>query len=697
MKLSQHATLERSWSLLLLAAFFCAGAGLSSGQSAPSGQGDQGAPTAGQNPQAAQQQTPDGQQAASGQSALPEKKTEEQKTQPAGTAAPAITPVGTTNSTPAPAAVGGSVGSAITPVGTTTSTPAPAAVGGSVGSAITPIGTTNSAPASVSGSVGSAITPIGTTTSAPSTVKGSVGSALEQPADQPEDTETPVNKPVKPQQKALPGLTVTPTTNFSTTVKDEPGAAINSPAVVDSGSGANGNPGSAVSQPVLNGGKPIEGETGNAVDQPETETDNAVMGDTGAAVNEPAMTNGARVIEGDLGSAISQPTLAPGKTLSGAPGSAVEQPATAEMNGVSGDTGAAVNQPELLKGSKPAEGNTGKAVEQPSVFVGAKFVEGETVPAVNQPYAGINNKPTGDTESAVNQPELLKGSKPVEGDPGKAVDQPAMASANSVMGDTLKAIEQPANIGRLWSPDNPTNVAMGDVNYAQPEMIVPGVALGQQPYIHLAVEPTHLAHSSYKFTNGTAQGVKPMVLVQQKDVRDYGSALRQMTYEGHLVIDIPQGWRRTVGVGLLYYVPDKSSHVSLIKNPLHSGDASIYATAIHIDPTQIDRDTNDFVSADTLIRSDISGYKARFKRAVVHEAEPVTLPLSKAKHVTYTFQSHEKENAYEEVVYIDEGNRVLALTLSTGDARSFREHLPTFLKFVKSYQGNIPYGPRAPQ
>jgi hypothetical protein len=225
-------------------------------------------------------------------------------------------------------------------------------------------------------------------------------------------------------------------------------------------------------------------------------------------------------------------------------------------------------------------------------------------------------------------------------------------------------------------------------------MYVPGVALGQQPYIHLAVEPTHMAHSSYKFINGTARGVNPMVMVQPKDVRDSGTATRQMTYEGHLVIDVPKGWRRTAGFGLLYYEPEKGS---LFKNPLHDSEATIYATAIHIDPAQIDRDTNDFVSADTVIRSDISGYRERFKRAIVRPAQEIDLPLSKARHVTYTFQSREKYNAYEEVVYIDEGTRVLALTLSTSDAKSFRAALPSFISFVKSYQGNIPYGPRAPQ
>ncbi len=318
---------------------------------------------------------------------------------------------------------------------------------------------------------------------------------------------------------------------------------------------------------------------------------------------------------------------------------------------------------------------------------------GETSVAVAEPAAGVNAKPTGDEEAAVNQPALLKGSR-LEGNTANAVHQPAMANANAVMGDTLNAIEQPASVAKQWAPDNPTNVAMGDVNYAQPQLLVPGVAPGNQPYIHLAVEPTHLAHSSYKFANGAGKGMNPMVMVQPKDEHDFGSAMRQMTYEGHLVIDIPRGWHRLVGVGLLYYEPDKAT---LIKNPLHGGDAFIYATTIHIDPQQIDRDTNDFVSADTLIRSDISGYRARFKRALVREAAQVELPLSKAKHVTYTFQSREKVNSYEEVVYIDEGYRVLALTLSTSDMRTFRQYLPTFIKFVQSYQGNIPYGKRTPQ
>lgn len=818
MRLKLALTLERSWSLLLVAALFCAVAGLAHGQST---QSDQGTSAAGQEPK------PDAQQTGQGQSAIPANKADEQKSQPQGTAAPAITPVGTTSG--APAGASGNIGSAITPVGTTNS--GPATVKGNIGSAITPIGSGNGGTTTVKGSIGSAITPIGSGNTVPTPKKGSVGSALDLPAPATSDTDTNSTKPSGTQGNALPNLTPAPTTNFSTTVKDEPGEAIESPKATESGAALNGNPGaavsapsithpnsgvsgdtgaavsapsvthpanavsgdtgsavstpktapsnavngepgSAVSAPTLNSsGKPVEGDTGAAVSQPEvkkgtqaegdtgnavnepaTEMDNAVSGEPGAAVNPPAMTNGARVIEGDTGSAIAPPSVARGNAASGDTGSAVNSPATLKGTAINGDTGSAVNSPETLKGlaasgdtgsavnqpasakgltasgdtgsavNQPASakglaasgdtgvavrqptsakgvavsGDTGNAVEQPR-FVGAKFVEGETRVGVSAPVAGAYNKPSGDTGSAVNSPETLNTAVRPEGDLGTAVHQPALASANAVMGDTLKAIEQPMNNGRLWQPDNPTNVAMGDVNYASPQLIVPGVAPGHEAYIHLAVEPTHLAHSTYKFANGTGKGVDAMVLVQQKDVHDYGSAMRQMTYEGHLVINVPQGWRRSSGFGLLYYVPEKTSKVSLIKNPLHDTDATIYATAIHIDPSMMDRDTNDFVSADTLIRSDIAGYRQRFKRAIVREAEPVTLPLSSAKHVTYMFQSREKMNAYEEVVYIDEGYRVLALTLSTSDMKTFRDNLPTFLKFVKTYQGNIPYGQRAPQ
>jgi hypothetical protein len=183
------------------------------------------------------------------------------------------------------------------------------------------------------------------------------------------------------------------------------------------------------------------------------------------------------------------------------------------------------------------------------------------------------------------------------------------------------------------------------------------------------------------------------VLVPQVDTRNFGNAMRQMTPEGHIVIDMPVGWRRTAGPALLYFVPDKTPK---LKNPLRSYEAAIYVGNALIEPNELDRDSLTFSSADAFIHSDIAGFKARFKRALVKESPPFPLPLSKARHVTYSFQSREGDNAYEEVIYIDEGDRVLALTLSASNPKTFWSLVPVFHKFAQSYQGNIADGLRTP-
>ena len=159
-----------------------------------------------------------------------------------------------------------------------------------------------------------------------------------------------------------------------------------------------------------------------------------------------------------------------------------------------------------------------------------------------------------------------------------------------------------------------------------------------------------------------------------------------MTIEGHIVIDIPEGWRRTIGPGLLLYVQEK---LPRIENPLRSYDAAIYVGMGFIEPNKVARDSLSFTSADSFIHSDIVGFKQRYKRAVIKEAAPFPLPLSKVRHVSYIFQSHEQDNAFEEVIYIDEGNRVLALTLSANNSKTFWSLVPVFHKFAQSSQGDL--------
>jgi hypothetical protein len=474
-------------------------------------------------------------------------------------------------------------------------------------------------------------------------------------------------------------------------------------------------------------------------------TSNALPGAT------PALQPGTSGTAGATGSAIKQPgTIStdaqkwqPGATTSNALPGISEAPVTDDTPTATPVTGAATEKaiPSLSPGvttnfSTTVTDSPGSAIDQPATTSGTTTVNGETGAAIDATKTGTDEAhhwiPGSDTSTAmpngeVKQPELITpGAKPGEApSTNTAIDEPATLSGdeqkwlpktdpNAAMPNTGEvkrpplytpgtapgelpntntAIDQPVNAGsHTWQPDALTNTAITDVNVSQPQMFVPGVPNGQQPYIHTAVEAPHTARR-YQYQKGLAPGVQKVVMVPPVDTRNFGNAMRQMTIEGHIVIDIPQGWRRTVGPGLLYYVQEKTP---LIKNPLRSYDAAIYVGGAIIEPNESDRDSMTFSSADSFIHADIAGFKARYKKSLVKEAAPFPLPLSKARHVTYTFQSREQDNAYEEVIYIDEGERVLALTLSAVNAKTFWSLVPVFHKFAQSYQGTIADGTRTP-
>jgi hypothetical protein len=55
------------------------------------------------------------------------------------------------------------------------------------------------------------------------------------------------------------------------------------------------------------------------------------------------------------------------------------------------------------------------------------------------------------------------------------------------------------------------------------------------------------------------------------------------------------------------------------------------------------------------VRSDISGFKARFQKGDVHQEEAILLPNSKMEVPLYTFKSGEEEhNVIEQVAYIQD-------------------------------------------
>lgn len=112
------------------------------------------------------------------------------------------------------------------------------------------------------------------------------------------------------------------------------------------------------------------------------------------------------------------------------------------------------------------------------------------------------------------------------------------------------------------------------------------------------------------------------------------------TEGGLLAFDTPRGWVRSEGRGLASFVPKGSS----AKTPA----AVIYISGATIGPDQTDKTLSDYV------QSDISGFKARFERAIVRQEQPILLPTSQISVPLYTFRSGEKNNAVEQVAYIQD-------------------------------------------
>ena len=554
-----------------------------------------------------------------GQPATAAPKTVEHKWTPtagATSALPGMAPAKTTNGKPSGA---GTTGSALTqPTSETGTTPKP---GGGTGSALTQPATESGKVPNPTGAAGSAIsqptTETGTVPKSAPTTGGAAGTAIKQPATISKDA---YKWQPGTTSNAIPAATVTPETDAvpATGAATENAIPNNTPAMTNFSTTVTDAPGTAIDQP---GAAPTSitpiGNTGTAIDPSKSGADEVHHWLPGNDTSNAIPSGGAK-----------EPTMI---TPGTAPG---EQP------------------------------NTNTAIEAPAAVTSDKQ---KWLPTTNtnaaMPDAGEIRKP----------PMYTPGTKPGE--------QP----------NTNTAIEPKNAASHTWTPSSNTDTAITDVNINQPKLFVPGVPAGQQPYIHTAVEAPHTTASQYKYKKGMAPGVEKVVMVPPVDTRNFGNATRQMTIEGHIVIDVPTGWRRTIGPGLLYYVPEKTP---LLKNPLRSYDAAIYVGMGFIEPNETDRESLSFSSADSFIHSDITGFKQRYKRAVVKEAAPFPLPLSKVRHVSYIFQSHEQDNAYEEVIYIDEGDRVLALTLSANNAKTFWSLVPVFHKFAQSYQGNIPDGTR---
>lgn len=148
-----------------------------------------------------------------------------------------------------------------------------------------------------------------------------------------------------------------------------------------------------------------------------------------------------------------------------------------------------------------------------------------------------------------------------------------------------------------------------------------------------------------------------------------------LTAEGLLAIDTPKGWVRSEGPGLAFFLREGANSKGV--------DVWIYISSAPVGPREEAKNVNEY------IESDIAGFRERFKNGTVQKEEPIDLPHPKIRVPVYTFQSAEKNNAFERIVYIGEINRVLILAVSAKNKNAFANSLPDFERFAKSYRGSI--------
>ena len=153
-----------------------------------------------------------------------------------------------------------------------------------------------------------------------------------------------------------------------------------------------------------------------------------------------------------------------------------------------------------------------------------------------------------------------------------------------------------------------------------------------------------------------------------------------MTDSGLLAIDTPQGFERADGPGLAFFVPHQKAR--------RKSGVVIYVSGIPIGPRE---DSKDFTAA---VQADIDGFKAEYKDGVVKEEEDLELPRAKRRVPRYTMMSGKTNNAFEEIVYISEVDRVLTLVLSARSQEDFARMLPVFHSFARSYGGLVIFDPK---
>ena len=153
----------------------------------------------------------------------------------------------------------------------------------------------------------------------------------------------------------------------------------------------------------------------------------------------------------------------------------------------------------------------------------------------------------------------------------------------------------------------------------------------------------------------------------------------QITQAGFLAVDTPKGWVRSEGQGLAFFLPEGVSR--------KKAEVWIYINCAPVGPHEEDKDM------DSYIQSDISGFKQHFKNATVRKEEALFLPEVKEQAVVYTFQSGEEDNAFEQVIYIRDVNRVLIFDLTAKNSEAFARTVQPFHNFAMSYRGSIQMDP----
>ena len=155
----------------------------------------------------------------------------------------------------------------------------------------------------------------------------------------------------------------------------------------------------------------------------------------------------------------------------------------------------------------------------------------------------------------------------------------------------------------------------------------------------------------------------------------------QITDAGLLAIDTPKGFKRVDGPGLASFVPERELNK---KQP----GVLIYVSCVPIGPSESNKD---FESA---IEADINAFKTAYKSGSVKKEEDLDLPRAKHHAPRYTMMSGQEKNGFEQIVFIDDGERVLILVLSTRNQTDFARSLPTFQGFARSYGGSVILGPK---